>query len=121
MFKGNKPEAEARFELVTWGVILLVAAVCYVLFRQILPPLMLFFPGLVLMGSALFQDMQPDWHAGWPTYIVSGLAVAIGLAGTLTQLLGENISFPPFMWLVITAVELGALFVIKALYDPTPR
>lgn len=121
MFKKNKSEAETRFELVTWGMILLAAAVCYVVFRHTLPSLMLFFPGLVLMGSALFQDMQPDWHAGWPTYIVSGLAVALGLAGLVNQLLGGFVEFPPLLWLVFVAVELGMLFIIKALYDPTPR
>lgn len=120
MFK-NKSDAETRFELVTWGVILVTAAVCYVLFRHTMPSLMLFFPGLVLMGSALFQDMQADWRAGWPTYIVSGLAVAVGLAGLVTQLLGSRFQLPPLLWVVFTAVELGVLFVVKALYDPTPR
>ena len=121
MFKGRKSEAEVRFELVTWGVMLIAAAVLYLIFKDVLPALMLFFPGLILMGSAVFQDMQEGWHAGWPTYIISGLAVALALAGIINRLLGDAIAFPRGLWLVITAVELGGLFIIKALYDPTPR
>ncbi len=121
MFRGSKSEAELRFELLTWGLILIIAAVMYVLFYKLLPSLMLFLPGLILLGSAIFQDMQPDWHAGWLTYVLAILVVATGLAGIVNSLLGEVVKVPSGLWLVIAAVELGAVFIAKALYDPSPK
>ncbi len=119
MLYGHKPEEEVRFELLTWGVVLVVAAVMYVLFRTTLPSLMLFIPGLILLGSAIFQDLQPDWRAGWPTYLLAILAVGVGLAGVVNSLLGEVVKLPPALWLIITATELGAVLIAKALYDPS--
>ncbi len=119
MLYGRKPEEEVRFELLTWGMTLVAAAVMYVLFRTTLPSLMLFIPGLILLGSAIFQDLQPDWHAGWPTYLLAIFAVGIGLAGIVNSLLGEVVKLPPALWLVITATELGAILIAKALYDPS--
>lgn len=119
MLYGRKSEEEVRFELLTWGVILVAAAVMYVLFRTTLPSLMLFIPGLILLGSAIFQDLQPDWRAGWPTYLLAIFAVGIGLAGIVNSLLGEVVKLPPALWLVITATELGAILIAKALYDPS--
>lgn len=118
MLSGRKSEAEVRFELFTWGAILVAAAIMYVLFAKILPGLMLFIPGLILLGSAIFQDMQPDWHAGWLTYVMSILMVATGLAGIVNTLMGEAVSLN---WIVIAVVELGAVLIAKAVYDPTPR
>lgn len=119
MLYGRKPEEEVRFELLTWGAVLIVAAIMYVLFRTTLPSLMLFIPGLILLGSAIFQDLQPDWRAGWPTYLLAILAVGIGLAGVVNTLLGEVVKLPPALWLIITATELGAVLIAKALYDPS--
>lgn len=119
MLYGRKPEEEVRFELLTWGAVLIVAAIMYVLFRTTLPSLMLFIPGLILLGSAIFQDLQPDWRAGWPTYLLAILAVGIGLAGVINSLLGEAVKLPPALWLIITATELGAVLIAKALYDPS--
>jgi len=118
MLRGHKSEAELRFELLTWGIVLLAAAAIYILFRETLPSLMLFIPGLILLGSAIYQDMQPDWHAGWPIYALSIVVVATGLAGIIERLLGGSVELP---WLIIAIVELGAVLVVKALYDPTPR
>ncbi len=119
MLYGHKPEEEVRFELLTWGVVLVVAAVMYVIFRTTLPSLMLFIPGLILLGSAIFQDLQPDWRAGWPTYLLAILAVGVGLAGVVNSLLGEVVKLPPALWLIVTATELGAVLIAKALYDPS--
>lgn len=118
MLRGRKSEPELRFELFTWGAILIAAAVMYVLFRTTFPGLMLFIPGLIMLGSAIFQDMQPDWHSGWLTYAMATLMVATGLVGVINPFLAE-----PFKlnWVVITAVELGAILIVKAIYDPTPR
>jgi hypothetical protein len=118
MLRGNKSEAELRFELFTWGGILLAAAVVYVLFIDTLPGLMLFIPGLIMLGSAIFQDMQPDWRAGWLTYVLAMVLVATGLAGIINTVLGEVVKLN---WLVIAIVELGAVLIAKAVYDPTPR
>ena len=120
MLRGSKPEEEVRFELLTWGLILITAAVMYVLFRKSIPALMLFFPGLILLGSAIVQDMQAEWKAGWPTYLLAIFAVGFGLAGVVNTFMGDVVKLPPALWLVITIVELGAILVAKAIYDPSP-
>jgi hypothetical protein len=121
MLRGNKPESEVRFELFAWGAVLVIAAVIYVAIYRVFPPfrpLILFIPGLILLGATIFQDMQPDWHAGWPSYALSILVVATGLAGLFNSLLGPALKLP---WLIVAVVELGAILIVKALYDPTPR
>lgn len=118
MLRGRKPESELRFELLTWGLVLVTAAVLYVTLFPVLPALILFIPGLILLGATIFQDIQPDWHASWLTYALAIIVVATGLAGLLNSMLGELIKLP---WLVIAVVELGAVLIVKALYDPTPR
>lgn len=118
MFGRNKPEAEVRFELLTWGLLLITAALIYVTIYDALPSMILFIPGLILLGATIFQDMQPDWHAGWLGYIVAVLVVATGLVGIVNQTMGWAIKLP---WLVIAAIEMGAVLLIKAIYDPTPR
>lgn len=118
MLRGRKTDAELRFELLTWGAVLILGAVLYVVFRDTLPSLMLFIPGLILLGSALFQDIQMGWKAGWLIYVLAILAVATGLAGIINTLLRPGNELP---WLVVAIVELGAILVAKALYDPNPR
>jgi apolipoprotein N-acyltransferase len=117
MLRGNKSTGELRFELLMLGIILVTAAVLYVVFPN-LRSLMLFIPGLILLGSAIYQDMQPDWKAGWLTYALAILMVATGLAWLVNTLLGSAVQLN---WIVIAAVELGAILIAKALYDPTPR
>ena len=116
MLRGNKSNEELRFELLTLGIILLSAAVCWVVFRQILPSMTLFIPGLIMLGSAIFQDLQPDWSAGWHTYALAIVLVSTGLAGVVNTFLGDAVKLN---WFVITVVELGAILIAKALYDPS--
>ena len=116
MLRGNKSENETRFEMLIIGLVLLSAAVLYVTFRQTLPSMILFVPGLILLGGAIFQDLQPDWRAGWLTYLLAIIVVATGLAGILHSLLRTGINLP---WLIIAVVELGAVLIAKALYDPS--
>ncbi len=116
MLRGTKTEAEIRFELFTGGAILVCAAIMYVAFADTLPGLMLFFPGLIMLGSALFQDMQTDWKSGWLSYAVAILLVATGLAGIIKGVLAINLN-----WGIITIVELGMVLIVKAIYDPNPR
>ena len=121
MLRGTKPEAEVRFELLTWGIALIVLAVLYVLFWKSVPmlrPLLLFLPGLILLGGAIYQDMQPEWRVGWPYYALAILVVATGLAGLINGMMGNLVNVP---WWIVIIVELGAIFIVKALYDPTPR
>lgn len=118
MLRGSKTEGELRFELFTWGLILLTGAIIYVTVFPTLPGLILFIPGLILLGAAIFQDMQPDWHVGWLTYLLAIIIVATGLAWVVNSLLGAAVNIP---WLIIAVVELGAILIAKALYDPTPR
>jgi hypothetical protein len=117
MLRGNKSTGEVRFELITWGAVLITASILYVLFKNTLPSLMLFIPGLILLGSTIFQDVQMGWKAGWLNYALSILAVATGLAGVVNTILGEVIQL---QWPVIAAIELGAILIAKALYDPNP-
>lgn len=118
MLRGTKPEGELRFELFTWGLILITAAIIYLTVYPTLPGLILFIPGLILLGATLFQDMQPDWHVGWLTYVLAILVVATGLAWVTNTLLGSNGAVP---WLIIAVLELGAVLIVKAVYDPNPR
>jgi hypothetical protein len=118
MLRGNKSTGEVRFELITWGSVLIVVAIMYVLFNnKPLAPMMLFIPGLILLGSAMFQDIQMGWKAGWLNYALSILAVATGLAGIVNGVVGG----PVLPWPVVAAVELGAILIAKALYDPNPK
>lgn len=118
MLQGNKSTGEVRFEFLLLGIMLVVAAVLYVILPENLHSLMLFIPGLILLGSAIYQDMQPDWKAGWLTYALAILMVATGLAGVVNALFGNAIRLN---WVVVAVVELGAILIAKALYDPSPR
>lgn len=118
MLRGNKSTGEIRFELLTWGSMLLTGSVMYIIFKGTpLISTILFLPGLVLLGSTLFQDFQMGWKAGWLNYVMAILAVATGLAGIVNGLVG-GVNLP---WVVIALVELGAILIVKALYDPNPR
>jgi len=116
MLRGNKTDTEVRFELLTWGAALLAFAAMWVVFRQNLPGLMAFIPGLILLGAAIFQDMQTDWHAGWLSYGLAIVMVATGLASIINTLFGEAVRIN---WFIVVLVELGAVLVAKALYDPS--
>jgi hypothetical protein len=120
MLNNNKSETEKRFELFISGLLLMTAAVCFILFWETsLRGMLLFMPGLILLGSAIFQDMQPGWFAGMVTYIFAALLVGTGLALLINALLGDVVPVPGWLWIMITIVELGAVMVAKALYDPT--
>ncbi len=118
MLRGDKPEAELRFELFTWGLVLITAAIIYLTLFPILPSLILFIPGLILLGSAIFQDLQPGWRVSWLTYLLAVIVVATGLAGIVNTLLGEMVKLP---WLIVAVVQFGLVLIIKAIYDPTPH
>jgi hypothetical protein len=117
MLRGKKSSGEIRFELITWGAILITGAIMYVMFRGTsLESLILFIPGLVLLGSTLYQDIQLGWKAGWLGYALSVLAVAVGLAGVINGVMGG----PAVPWLIVALVIMGAILIAKALYDPNP-
>lgn len=118
MLRGNKSTGELRFEFLVLGITLVTTAVLYVILPDDLRSLMLFIPGLILLGSAIYQDMQVDWKAGWLTYALAILLVATGLAGVVNALLDNAVRLN---WIVIAVVELGAILIVKALYDPTPH
>lgn len=120
MLRGVKSPGETRFELVTTGVVLIVGAVLYVATTSTptLQPLILFFPGLILLGSAVFQTITPDWRAGWLTYVIAILLMAIGLAGLINGIMGEVIKI---QWWIIAIVALGVVLIFKALYAPNPN
>nr|MBN1229486.1 hypothetical protein [Anaerolineae bacterium] len=117
MQKEQKTVSELRFELLVWGIILIAGGVIYITVYKALPSLILFIPGLVLLGAAIYQDMQPDWHAGWLTYALAIIVVATGLGGIVNTLM-DGVDLP---WVVIALIELGVVLVAKALYDPSPR
>ncbi len=120
MLRGKKSPAETRFELVTLGAMLIVGAALYVALQSTpnLQPLVLFFPGLILLGSAIYQTITPDWKAGWLTYVIAILLVAIGLAGLINSILGEIVHV---QWYIIALVALGVTLIFKALYAPNPN
>ena len=119
MLRGNKSDSELRFELFTWGAMILAAAMVYAVVGNDKPVsgLVLFLPGMIMLGSALFQDMQSDWKSSWLTYVLATVMVATGLAGIVNGFFGER----TLQWWLIAVVELGAILIVKAVYDPTPR
>jgi hypothetical protein len=116
MLRGKRSPEETRFDLFTWGAILISAAILYLLFKDTLPSVMVFIPGLILLGSTIFQDLQDDWHAGWLNYAMAILAVGTGLAGIVNDLVGGA----EISWIIVAIVEFGAILIVKALYDPSP-
>jgi hypothetical protein len=116
MLRGTKSTGEVRFELVIVGAVLLVGAVLYVAARAV-PGLMFFFPGLILLGGAIYQDLQPGWKAGWLTYVLAIVLVATGLASVVNTMLGDKV---PLNWLVVAVVEVGVILIFKAFYAPHP-
>jgi len=116
MLRGNRSPEETRFDLFTWGAILISAAVLYLLFKDTLPAVMVFIPGLILLGSTIFQDLQDGWHAGFVNYAMAILAVGTGLAGIVNDLVGGA----EISWIIVAVVEFGAILIVKALYDPSP-
>ena len=117
MLRENKSEQELRFELLLIGLVLISGAMMYVIFwRTSLRPMLLFIPGLILLGGVIYQDLQVNWHSGWLMYVLAIIVVATGLAGIVNNLLGGYAEIP---WLIIAIVELGAILLAKALYDPT--
>jgi len=119
MLRGSKSSGEVRFELVVMGAMLMVGAVMFVLFQNdnTLQPLVLFFPGLILLGGAIYQTVTPGYKAGWITYVIAILLVAIGLAGLINGVMGGA----TVQWWIVAIVAFGAVLIFKALYDPNPR
>jgi hypothetical protein len=118
MRRGRKSDAEVRFELLTWGAILVSGSLLFYFFYPTMPSLIILIPGIILCASTIYQDLQFDWKVTWLDYTVGGVAVATGLAGLLNTLFGDRFHLN---WLVITILELGGILIIKALYDPSPR
>ncbi|NDJ51769.1 MAG: hypothetical protein GYB68_01640 [Chloroflexi bacterium] len=119
MNPNRKQDAEVRFELLTWGAILIIGALLFLAFRNsTLFPIIFFVPGLILLASAVYQDLQDDWTTGWPTYLGAMLLVATGFAGVVTAT-STGASFT-IIWLVVIVIEIGLVLIIKALFDPSP-
>jgi len=120
MLRGAKSSNEVRFELVVTGLQLVVGAVLYVVLQgnAQLQPLIVFFPGLIMLGGAIYQTITPDWRAGWVTYVIAILMVAISLAGLINNVMGEVIHID---WWIIAIASLGIILIFKALYDPSPK
>ena len=122
MLRGGTKKSgnEIRFELVVLGVMLVVGAICFVAFQSApaLQPLVVFFPGLILLGGCVYQTVTPGWKAGWITYVIAILLLAIGLAGLINAQLGDIVRVD---WWIIAIVSLGVVLIFKALYDPNPR
>ena len=114
MLRGRRPPKEVQFELLMWGIILITCAVIYVTLWDVMPYLLLILPGFFLLGSAIYQDLQEGWHAGWWSYMLAILVIATGIAWMVNELTGET----RLPWWIVALVELGIVFVVKAFYDP---
>lgn len=117
MLRGSKSPNEVRFELVVMGLMLVVGALLFVVFQgnDQLQPLIVFFPGLILLGGAIYQTITPDWKAGWITYVIAIVMVALGLAGLINNMLVGTVHVD---WWIIAIVALGVVLIFKALYAP---
>lgn len=119
MLRGRKPQEETRHELIIWGLVLIVGAILFLTTYEQFPSLMLFIPGLILLGSAIFQDLQAEWSVGWFSYGSSILMVALGLGGIINTLLApEGSTLIP--WWIIAVVLFGSVLIVKSVFDPTP-
>ena len=109
-----KSQEEKRWELLTWGVILISVAVLYAIMQRF-GYLMLLVAGMILLLSTVYQDMREGWRVSWLTYALAILILGLGVAGVVNELAGEIVHIPA--WVVIL-VTLGAVFIVKAFYDP---
>ena len=116
----SKSANEVRFELVVLGSMLVVGVLMYVAFQKTpeLQPLVIFFPGLILLGGCVYQTVTPNWKAGTLTYVIAILLLSIGLAGLINSQLGEVVRVD---WWIVAIASLGVILIFKALYDPNPR
>lgn len=109
-----KSDEEKRWELLTWGVVFVSVAIIYAIARGF-NYWMLVVSGAVLLGSAVFQDVQRGWTVSWLTYALGILVLGTGVAGVVNELLGGLVQV---QWWVVVLMELGAVFIVKAFYDP---
>ncbi len=109
-----KSDEEKRWELLTWGVVLIAIAVLYAIMGRF-SYLMLLVAGTVLLLSAVYQDMREGWTVSWLTYALAILILGTGVAGVVNELAGDVVRI---QWWVVVLVELGAVFIVKAFYDP---
>jgi FtsH-binding integral membrane protein len=109
-----KSDEEKRWELLTWGVILISVAVIYAIAGRF-NYLMLLVAGVILLLSTVYQDMREGWTVSWLTYALAILILGTGVAGVVNELAGGVVQI---QWWVIVLVELGAVFIVKAFYDP---
>lgn len=122
MLRSNrtKSDAEIRFELIIMGVMLVSAAILYLVFRNT-PYVgsMFLIPGLIFLGSAIFQDLQEGWRSGWLAYALAIILISTGVVNIVNAVTGGQVSAG--VWVMILAVEVGAVFIAKAIYDPNIR
>ena len=109
-----KSDEEKRWEWLTWGVVLISVAVIYAITLSF-NYLMLLVAGMILLLSAVYQDMREGWTVSWLTYALAIVVLGTGVAGVVNDLAGGVVNIP---WWVVVLVELGAIFIVKAFYDP---
>lgn len=112
--KNPKTEEEKRFELATWGTALVLFALVWILFADTLPGLMMFMPGIVILGSALYQDIQKTWSSNLISYLTGILMTAVGLTSLVSTFMGDIIQLN---WVIVSIAIMGAALVIKAFRD----
>jgi len=117
MLRAGKPEGEGRFELLTWGVVLLTGAILYVTANKAVPSLTLLLPGMLLLASLVYQDFRPGWHAGWASYVFAIMIVGIGFSSLINNVASPAI---PMRWWITTIGLMGTVLILKAFWDPTP-
>lgn len=109
-----RSENEKRFELAAWGLALLLFAVAWIFFDKTLPGLMTFLPGVIIVGSALYQDIQEGWSASPVTYFMGIIMTAVGITSLISSFLGDVIHLN---WVVVSIAIMGTGLLIKAFKD----
>lgn len=109
-----KSQEEKRWELLTWGIVLICVAVIYAIMQRF-SYFMLLVAGTTLLLSTVYQDMREGWRVSWLTYALAIVILGTGVAGVVNELTGDIVQIK---WWVVVLVELGAVFIVKAFYDP---
>lgn len=109
-----KSESEKRFELAAWGLGLVLFAIAWIFFDKSLPGLMAFLPGVIILGSALYQDVQEGWSASPMTYFIGIVMTAVGITSLISTFLGDVIHLN---WVVVSIALMGSGLLIKAFKD----
>lgn len=107
MAKSTIDPAEARIEVITAGMLMLVMGAF--LFGGLSNTLAMLFAGITLLGSGFYQSSK-GWHVGIATWIL-GVVLTLGGLGMRVFL----VSVMQLNFVALTLIILGGYFLLRGL------